>query len=131
MDKKDLYFALPALVVAVAVGYSIGHTASQEPVFDSQFDSEVNATNPVTTVEFDERNITFMHQNDAEGKFFADITGDGSSDRDIEIIRDSSIHQTTFIGTVDGKTYFFYLRYSDDPEKAGDAWMRLYRIRAA
>jgi hypothetical protein len=131
MKKKDLYFVLPAFLVALVVGYSLNSTLTGEEEFDQQFDAEVNATNPVQAVEFDDREITLMHQNDPEARFFMDITGDGSSDRELEVRRDGRVHQDTVLATVEGKTYFLYLRYSDDPDAEGDGWMTLYRVRAA
>lgn len=128
-EKEQLYLAIPALLVALVVGYSIGSTPTEE--FDTSLDVNVNSSNPVGTASFDNRELTVMHQNDAEGKFFMDVTGDGSADREIDIIRDGSVHQITEIVTLDGKTYFVYFRYSDDPEKTGDSWLKIYRATVA
>lgn len=127
--KEQLYLAVPAFLVALIAGYSLGNAPVQQ--FETELDAEINVSNPVADVEIDGRNLTVMHQDDDSGKFFVDVTGDGEPDRELELVRDGTVHQSTELVTLDGKTYFVYFRYSDDPGKSGDAWLRFYRAREA
>lgn len=91
---------------------------------------EVNASTGIATTMIDGKNLSMMHQDTAEGKFFIDVTNDQQPDREISITRDGEAHRKRIFATLEGQTYSLTIEYQDNPEVSGDAYLKITRAEA-
>ena len=125
-DQRSIAIAVILFSVgftATFIGLSELRSSNPKPGYSEDVNLKVNASNAISTVAIDEKNLTMMYQDSAEGKFFIDVTNDKQPDREIEIQRDGKIHRKKIFATLEGQTYTLTVEYTDDPEKTGDAYL--------
>lgn len=128
MERKTVLVSVAVFLVSAAVGFTAGsmpqETASS--AYREDVDFTANASNPIEEVRFDERNMSLVVQPGEEAEFFIEV------DDQIEplegIKHDGNINELTDFVTLEGEMYLLNFRYTDDPEKSGDEWIKLYRI---
>ncbi|MFB6209037.1 MAG: hypothetical protein ABEJ56_02755 [Candidatus Nanohaloarchaea archaeon] len=128
-DKKDYIMAAAILVVSAALGYGTSSLSDRgEKMFSSEYSVEVNSSNDVAKVEFDNNSVGILFEDSAEAKVYLDYNGDGSSDRQLNLSSTGSEQLLTEIVTIDRKSYEFSFRFFDNPEITGEAFLVVERI---
>lgn len=137
MDLETIkpYLIITAgFLIAAGVGYSIGNIAfdgsNTSNVFSEDLNQTVDSESPVVNLEFDGRTMQILHENQQRGKFFIEVTGDNTPDREINITRDGGIHRKNILATVEEKTYKLTIEYRDNSTISDDAYMKFTHVEA-
>lgn len=130
MEKRQILLATAAVLVAFAVGFTVGKVEFAPTLpqgYSSSFDFEVNSTHNTRTFEFDNRSVGLLHSDGGDMRAFMDVNGDGSADRLLNTSAQGDETTTTEIVTLKEKSYRIFFRYFDGTEE-DDGYFRVYRV---
>lgn len=131
MENRDLAVMAGIFILSVAAGFYAGNfTTGADPApenFDREVEFTANSSGPVQKASFDGNNISLIVQPGKNASFFLEVKDSVNGLEGLE--HDGEVHELRKIKALNGKTYLFYFRYSDDANVTGDEWIMLYRIR--
>jgi hypothetical protein len=114
------------LVAAVVAFSAVQDRYSYTESIDTR--AEINSSSNVDTVEFFNHSVDLMLEDSADATFYLDIDRDGSADEVIGRNSSASVRQVTELVDFEDGVYRLYIRYQDDNEAEGDAWLQVYRV---
>lgn len=125
-DQRTVTMTAILFSAAFATAFiGVSELSQPEGPYSEDISFEVNASTGVATTIIDGKNLSMMHQDSAEGKFFIDVTNDQQPDREIPITGDGEAHRKRIFATLEGQTYALTIEYQDDPEISGDAYLKI------
>jgi hypothetical protein len=125
LERETVLVSITVFCIAAFATFTVLGT---EPV-EEELGLEVNSSQEIVTVDFNNHSFDLMLENSAEAAFYLDRDRDGSAERKFETISDSSIHRDTKILDFPDNIYTLQISYRDNPEESGDAWMKIESIR--
>lgn len=122
--------ALGVSIFLIAAVFAFSAVQEQYRVTETvETNYEVNSSRDVETVEFFNRSIDLLLEDSANATFYLDLNRDGSAEEVLPKTADGRIHSTTKLVDFPDSVYRFHLRYQDDAEEEGDAWLEVYRVQ--
>lgn len=125
IEKKTLSISFLIFTVSALLAFNLFGTPQN---LQKEPGLEVNTSNEIATVDFENQSFDIMLENSAEAAFYLDKDRDGSADRKFEIVSDKNVHREYKILDFPENIYELKIRYQDDPEETGDAWMEVESI---
>lgn len=132
-DQK--YIATAAILFLTAFAFSFIGTSvlggdGSKVLYSEDVEIKVNSSIGIVTGQVDGKNLSLMQQSTSKAKFFIDVTGDKNIDRKVEVKADGEIHRKKIFATLEGRTYTLTIQYFDNPEKSGDAYLKITKAEA-
>jgi hypothetical protein len=125
IERETVLVSIAFFCIAAFATFTVLGT---EPVKE-ELGLEVNSSQEIVTIDFNNRSFDLMLENSAEAAFYLDRDRDGSAERKFETISDGSIHRDTKILDFSDNIYTLQVSYRDNPEESGEAWMKIESIR--
>jgi hypothetical protein len=126
IERETVLVSIAFFCIAAFATFTV--LGTDEPV-EEELGLEVNSSQEIVTVDFNNRSFNLMLENSAEAAFYLDRDRDGSAERKFETISDSSIHRDTKILDFPENIYTLQVSYRDNQRESGDAWMKIESIR--
>ncbi len=124
---EDVALGAGIFLVAAVVAFSaVQDQYSYTETVDVQ--AEVNSSSNVATVEFFNHSVDLLLEDSTDATFYLDLDRDGSADDVVGRNSSASVRQVTELVDFEDGVYRLYIRYRDDTQADGDAWMEVYRV---
>lgn len=130
-SRRDILVAFSAFVLAASVGVFIGDLDNSQRggfEFDEFMDINLNSSNSVQTLDLENSSVDLLFEGSNSARVYLDTDRDGSADRELNLTHSGQEETSSFILTVDSKSYRAYYRFYDDPETDNDAYLAVYRL---
>jgi hypothetical protein len=127
LNQEDLAVGASVFLLAAVFAFSAVQAEYQfsETV---ETDFEVNSSHSLTQASFFNHSVNLMLEDSTDAVFYLDTDMDGSAEEVIGRKSTGRVQRATELVDFEDSVYRLHIHFQDDPEKNGDAWLRVYRV---